>query len=321
MHFKAISIGYAVPRTDFDATIHSVFHSAINLRLNKGGNLLTLVTSNEADLPQGIRVDTPDDFSFEIFRAGESVTCRDDILRFASSALTIDLRGAESFSCALSALHVDMTLPSVAEAWRCVWQALNERQIQLNAEIIAQDLFRSDETIRSGVPHKAGEAMRGIFAATRQFDLAAASSLNALIGLGAGLTPSGDDLLVGYLAGLWCTVRDRPERLQFVSDLGKEINRLSQQTTDISRTYLYHASRGQVSSRLADLAEKICQGEKSDRLFAAAKSAMQVGHTSGLDTVTGLLIGLVAWEAQSPLSLICSSLYIPNTNNEQQKMF
>ena len=301
MHLNAISIGYAVPRTDFDATVHSVFHSAINLNLNGGKSLLTLVTSSEADLPQGIRVDTPDDFSFEIFRTGESVTCQGDILRFASSVLTIDLHGAESFSCDLSALQADITRPSVATAWRLVWQALNERQIQSNAEIIAQDLFRSDETIRAGVPRKAGEAMRGLFAATLQFDLAAASSFNALIGLGAGLTPSGDDLLVGYLAGLWCSVRDGPERLRFVSDLGKEINRLSHQTNDISQTYLYHASRGQVSSQLADLAEEICRGENSDRLFAAAKSAMHVGHTSGLDTVTGLLIGLVAWETQAPV--------------------
>ena len=53
--------------------------------------------------------------------------------------------------------------------------------------------------------------------------------------------------------------------------------------------------------RLADLAEEICRGENSDRLFAVAQSAMQVGHTSGMDAVTGLLVGLVAWEVQSPV--------------------
>ena len=295
MVLKAISIGDAVPRMDFDATVHSVFRSAINLRLNNGDNLLTLVTSSEADLPQGIRVDSPADFSFEIFHAGEPMTCRDDTLRFASSALTIDLRGAESFICDLPSLQADMANPSAATAWQRVWQALNERQVQSQAEIIAQDLFRFDETIRAGVPRKAGEAMRGLFAATRQFDLAAASSLDGLVGLGSGLTPSGDDLLVGYLAGLWCSVLDKSERKQFVSDLGKVVVHLSQQTNDISRTYLYHATRGQVSSRLADLAEAICCGENSDRLLTTVESAMQVGHTSGMDAVTGLLIGLAVW--------------------------
>lgn len=286
-----MSIGYAVPRTDFDAAVHSVFKSALNLRLTGESNLLTLVTSNEADLPQGIRVDTPDDFSFEKFQRDERVACRDDILCFASSALTIDLREAGSFICNLSAL----TRPFEATAWRYVWQALNERQIQSNAEIIAQDLFRSDETIRAGVPRKAGEAMRRLFDATRQYNLTDTSSVRALIGLGAGLTPSGDDLLVGYLTGLWCSVLDKSERIQFVTTLGKAIIDLSHQTNDISRAYLYHAALGQVSNRLANLAEAICRGENSDRLLAIVESAMQVGHTSGMDAVTGLLIGLAVW--------------------------
>jgi hypothetical protein len=295
MYFKAISIGYAVPHTDFDATVHSVFQSAINLCLTRGSKLLTLVASSEADLPQGIRVDSPEDFSFEIFRAGEQVTCRDDLLCFASSSLTIELRGAGRWKCDLPALQADMTSPAVATAWRCAWQTLNERQTLLGSEIIAEDLFRTDETIRAGVPRKAGEAMRNLFEAARRYDLTSTSPVRPLIGLGAGLTPSGDDLLVGYLAGLWCTVWDKSERVQIVANLGKAIIRLSRQTNDISRTYLYHASRGQVSSRLAALAEAICRGENVDRLLDIAEAAMRVGHTSGMDAVTGLLIGLATW--------------------------
>jgi hypothetical protein len=294
MYLKAISIGDVVPHTDFDATVHSVFRSAVNLRLNRGNKLLTLVGSSEADLPQGIRVDTPDDFSFEICRAGEPVTCRDHILRFGS--LTIELRGARRWKCDLPSLQADMTNLAVATAWRCAWDALNERQMLVGAEIIAEDLFRSDGIIRASVPRRAGEAMRGLFDATRRYDhLNAPSSLRPLVGLGAGLTPSGDDLLVGYLAGLWCTVLDKSERVQFVSNLGKAVLRFSRQTTDISRTYLYHASRGQVSSRLADLAEALCRGENSDCLLTTAEFAMRVGHTSGMDAVTGLLIGLATW--------------------------
>ena len=289
MFLKAISIGDAVPHADFDAAVHSVFRSAVNLSPAKESNLLTLVTSSEADLPQGIRVDTPEDFSFEsgALRAGEPAACRDELLRFGP--LTIDLRGARRWKCDLPSLQADLTDPSVATAWRNAWDALNKRQVQLNAEIIAEDLFRSDETIR------AGAAMRGLLDATRRTDPAAPASVRPLIGLGSGLTPSGDDLLVGYLAGLWCAVRNSRERTQFVTGLGETVIRLSQRTNAISRTYLTHAARGQVSSRLADLAEAICRGENSDRLLAAAESAMQVGHTSGMDAVTGLLIGLVVW--------------------------
>ena len=292
MHIlNAISIGDAIPRADFDAAVHSVFRSAVNLSLAKESNLLTLVASSEADLPQGLRVDTPDGFSFEIIRVGDSAACRAGLLRLGS--LTIDLRAARRWACDLPSLQADPSNPAVASAWRIVWDALNARQIQWNAEIIAHDLFRSDSTLR------AGAAVRGLLEATQRFDSTAASSLDALIGLGSGLTPSGDDLLVGYLAGLWCAVSGKSERVQFASELGKEVIRLSGQTTDISRAYLYHAARGQVSSRLADLAEAICSGENSDRLLAVLESAMQVGHTSGMDAVTGLLIGLVAWNSHA----------------------
>ena len=292
MFLKAISIGDAVPHADFDAAVHSVFRSAVNLSPAKESNLLTLVASSEADLPQGIRVDTPEDFSFEsgALRAGEPAACRDELLRVGS--LTIDLRGARRWTCDLPSLRADLANPAVATAWRSVWDALNKRQIQLNAEIIAQDLFRSDETIRAGAPRKAGAAMRGLLDATRRTDPAASAAVRPLIGLGTGLTPSGDDLLVGYLAGLWCAVQDRRERALFLSSLGEAVIRLSRQTNAISRAYLTHATRGQVSSRLANLAEAICRGEDSERLLAAAELAMQVGHTSGMDAVTGLLVGL-----------------------------
>jgi hypothetical protein len=78
--------------------------------------------------------------------------------------------------------------------------------------------------------------------------------------------------------------------------LGEAVIHHSHQTNDISRTYLYHAARGQVSSLLANLAGAICHGESPDRLLEITEAAMQVGHTSGMDAVTGLLIGLTAWD-------------------------
>jgi hypothetical protein len=292
MRLKAISIGYAVPHTDFDAAVHSVFHSAVNLCFTRENKLLTVVAYSEADLPQGIRVDTPNNFSFEIFNAGEQVICRDNIMSIGS--LSIELCEARRWKCDLPSLRADMTSPKVTTAWLYAWQILNERQMLIGAEIIAQDLFGSDETIRAGVPRKASASLRSLFESTQRCDLTT-SPVRALIGLGSGLTPSGDDLLIGYLTGLWCTVQNSAERMQFISNLGKEVIQLSHQTNDISRTYLYHAAQGQVSSRLADLAEAICRGDSSDLICTKVESAMRVGHTSGMDAVTGLLAGLTVW--------------------------
>ena len=265
--------------------------------------MLTLVIASEADLPQGIRLDTPEGFSFEELQIGEPVVCRDGILQFESFPLTVQLRGARQWRCELSSLEADLKKPATADAWGIVWDALNRRQRHLHADIIADDLLRSNEPGKASLSRKAGKAMRELLYVTRKCDATATSAVKALIGLGSGLTPSGDDLLVGYMTGLWCTARDRNERTQFISSLGKTIIRLSVQTNDISRPYLYYAAQGQVSSHLVDLAEAISQGESRNRLLDIAEAAMSVGHTSGMEAVTGLLVGLGAWEGNHLLSI------------------
>ena len=300
MSFTAISIGYAVPTEGFDAAVHSAFQSALNLRLRGDDGLLTLLASSEGDLPQGIRLNTPKDFSFEDIQAGEAALCRDGILHFKNSSLAIQLNGARRWKCDLPALKFDPTNPAASAAWSLVWNALNKRQRLMGSEIVAEDLFHLSKWGQAGLLHRVSEAIRGLLHATRHYELTDASAVHSLIGLGSGLTPSGDDILVGYMAGLWCTVQESSERAQFISSLGKTIIQLSDKTNDISRTYLYHAVRGQISIRLANLAEAICRGDEPGQLQATAEINLLVGNTSGMDTVYGLLLGLNAWEGNQP---------------------
>ena len=274
----------------------------MNLRLNKVNRLLTLTVSSEDELPQGIRLDAPQGFTFEKFQAGEPAVCRDGILHLENPSLTIQLHGARRYECDLAALMIDMSNPAVSAAWRTVWDALNKRQRRSESEIIGEDLFSLDGSTGPSMLSRAGEAMRNLLDATRRYELTDSAAISALIGLGPGLTPSGDDLLVGYLTGLWCTGREKSERMQFIASLGKAILRSSRKTNDISRTYLYHAVRGQVSSRLANLAAAMARGEHSQSLLETAETAMKIGHTSGMDAVTGMLVGLAAWESDHPLS-------------------
>lgn len=296
MQLRAVSLGYAVPDESFDASIHSVFQSALNLRVNGEIHLLTLV-SGANDLPQGIRLDAPEMFSFGDyrvgdFRVGQLAICRDGILYFENNTLTIQLSGARRWKCDLPALGFDPAGPAASTAWSFVWKTLNERQRSSQVEIIAEELLTGSK--QEGVLHRASKAIRALRHATQQYQ-SNISAVEGLIGLGSGLTPSGDDLLVGYLAGLWCTAQARSERMQYISSFGETIISLSSKTNDISRTYLYHAAQGQVSSRLANLAEAISQGMNHERLSKIAEASFKVGHTSGMDAVTGLLIGLTAW--------------------------
>jgi hypothetical protein len=149
--------------------------------------------------------------------------------------------------------------------------------------------------------HPSPHAIPTLLHATRDFQLEdAKASIMSLIGLGPGLTPSGDDFLVGYLAGLWATAGHSPSRTQFVGALGAEISAAARNTNEISGAYLRSAATGHVSEPIAKLAQQLKQANDMRNVRAATQAALQVGHTSGTDGVLGLLLGCLAWQCPAP---------------------
>ena len=298
---RAISLGSAVPRLSFETTVHSAFRSAANLQLVGEAALLTLLLSGQGDLPQGIRVEAPERFTFEDLAVGTAGSCRDGVLTLGRS-IVVDLRHGNYWECDLSTLDADMTDPAVGAAWRCVWHALSERRERSAYALLDGGLPHEVRGHQSIVVQQMRQAVRRMLDATEEFDLAGMQAAGSLVGLGPGLTPGGDDLLTGYLAGLWCATRGKVERRDFVSAVGDLVIRFSNRTNDIGRTYLGHAARGQVASLLVDLAAAICRGENRARVLACAEGAVDVGHTSGMAAVHGLLLGLQAWDGHHLLA-------------------
>ena len=296
MQVIAVSLGYAVPNGDFDASVHSVFHSSLNLNARGVNGLLTVTGPAPFDLPQGIRLQGRQGLDFRELTPGAPATCRDGRLSLPESALRIDLRRARRWACDLAAMEVDLGDPPEALAWECAWEALNAHQRQEGAEIVGADLLQSGCPNGSTTADHIGQALRRLLLATRKHGRAATDAARALLGLGNGLTPTGDDLLVGFLAGLWCTLRDIPARQRSLADLAKAVRDRSVGTNDISRTYLLHAARGQVSSHLMETARAIRAGAPTHRIHRHIGLSARIGHASGLESLTGLLLGLAAWD-------------------------
>ncbi len=106
----------------------------------------------------------------------------------------------------------------------------------------------------------------------------ASEELVSLIGLGVGLTPSGDDFLCGVLAGLILTGNSDQT---FTSILKERISLRLNNTNDISRTFLRCALSSHFSKPIKDL------------VFPASAEDIQasfeaVGHTSGFDSLCGI---------------------------------
>jgi hypothetical protein len=110
-----------------------------------------------------------------------------------------------------------------------------------------------------------------------------------LIGLGPGLTPSGDDYLGGLLIALSLIGRTRlRDRLwQALEPL------LVRRTGDISRAHLAAAAGGLGNSALHAVLCAILAG-RTDVISVAVASIAGVGHTSGWDALAGSIAGLRA---------------------------
>lgn len=106
-----------------------------------------------------------------------------------------------------------------------------------------------------------------------------------LMGLGIGLTPSGDDALVGMLAALWAE-RGRTRGVDAVARL---VDRRPPLTTEASLTYLRLACGGEFSRPVLDLVQALRQ---RSGVHHAVQHVAHIGHSSGADLLAGLAVAI-----------------------------
>ncbi len=300
MRLNALSAGVETPTMCFSGVVHSIFHQACNLGLENDA-VLTLVSSEKGNLSQGIRLGTPPAFTFlDRLRVGQPFACRGGILRISGSELSVDLRTASLWHIDLKGLRIDLHQPDRAQAWAVAWLELVKHRS--GSGISAMITGIPEPSPHPGIlpiqtlVKRAVQTVPVLIDATRKLQVDdAITAFRPLIGLGPGLTPSGDDFIVGYLAGLWSTAGSDSSRLRFLSLLGASLSRAAAGTNAISRTYIKSAGNGNVSEPIATLAQRVGQAKSMDSVREAARTALQVGNTSGTDGVLGLLFGCIAW--------------------------
>jgi hypothetical protein len=138
-------------------------------------------------------------------------------------------------------------------------------------EIEAQLLLSAQEPARLFV--------QGLLRVDEELCRAAARRLT---GLGAGLTPDGDDFMMGCILALWASWAGEgvEQSANWVSlDAGPR-------TTPLAAAWLRAASRGECSDRWHDLLQAILI-ENEENIRSAARAIIQQGHTSGASALAG----------------------------------
>ena len=113
-----------------------------------------------------------------------------------------------------------------------------------------------------------------------------ARTLQSLSGLGQGLTPAGDDFLIGVLAA--CTRFPHSGMDSLRKELGNAITKTLDSCTWLSKALLACAAEGEFSPSIHD----ILTAQRDTDLARAVSAGIAWGHTSGADTLGGILWAL-----------------------------
>ena len=150
--------------------------------------------------------------------------------------------------------------------------------------------------------HRASALREAVAAIERDDPERFAIAASRLLGVGGGLTPSGDDVVGGMLFGLhvlYSAAGDDAAARRWSAAGLVILNRAELRTHAISAALLKDLALGQTYDALHDLANALFQADTSAThsealacATACARAVTAIGHSSGWDMLTGFLASL-----------------------------
>ena len=245
-------------RTPRTGRVHSVFTHAVNLNL--GEEMWTVVAPGGPDAAFTVRLSGAARPGGLGLRIGDPVYVRSGHVRVGPAV--IDTRTAARW------------LP---RRYDVGLHGLGERVADLEAAA-RHVAWEGSWTLAGAITAALAPCGRG--------DLDAA--VRRAVGRGPGLTPAGDDVLVGILAVLTAPGA-AAGRAPAADRLRAALAPALPGTTEISRALLGQASRGHVSRPVWELTSTVLSGRAAAASARARADVLATGATSGGDTCAGLV--------------------------------
>ena len=262
---KAVSMAPAARHwladTSQPAILH-VFDTACNL-INERKEVLSLATQQIGDGPFNLVVGR--DVLFSAFLSIRSpITIHPD--HMVLGRLVIDTSNAK-----LWFPHPD-------------WEKLHGRARQIVAQVASLPIDRYRPLLPEAV---LTDLLASISTANIPSSVSAAAQL---AGLGPGLTPAGDDFIMGAILAAWVL-----HPVDVAQRIAEEIaNIAAPLTTSLSAAWLKSAGRGEAGILWHNLFEALISSNRV-LLRETVEELQAVGHTSGADALAGFFGTLIAY--------------------------
>ncbi|MFJ8065102.1 DUF2877 domain-containing protein [Psychrobacillus sp. NPDC096426] len=266
--------------------VHSRFSNGFNIKM--GDSLVFIGNNKNGLLPFGIHLREEDTLSaVTSVNNGDPVTWNKRTNSIELPGAIICLEKGKSFKNELTTLKSSMIFKDSFKRF-CLQVNEIENQTGLNVSIREfLNKYVAGEQEWHGVEPN---LIMLLEAAESSDEFLIEKVLRYFLGRGQGLTPSGDDMIVGLLAFDAVSHFLSPRFYQKASELieGESI------TTDVAREYLRYALKREYSSTVSDMVNVLASGNANnfEKVF---HDLIGVGHSSGLDTILGIIIGMLVF--------------------------
>lgn len=268
--------------------VHSIFKNVVNFEYR--GKLISIQNSNVPKGPLSISIKETINFLDLPIKMEDVITVKKDVIYIGSISVNIERPLIWDPSLKYYSLLLCNNKKHTNKIKSLV--ILNGKSGGIKEEvlsIIAGDSYKTyDDKNKSNVV-KVLEEVYFDFYNKNQID--AAIKLSSLIGYGAGLTPAGDDFLVGVMSVLHHCKLSSIGISEFYEKLCSEILKNSYKTTMVSKTFLEEGTCARFSESFHKLYEAMWS-VNSEELYKAVISMMSIGHSSGTDGLCGVLWAL-----------------------------
>jgi hypothetical protein len=251
-----------------------VFGNACNLLADQ--RLITIVTSDRCDGPTVVRVRSGPDIDLKCrFTAGDVGALAQARLHICGTA--VDWHSATVWT------------PEVFQP------PANNRQTAAHVALAESFVSRHRKMYPTVLDTAAVDTVNALEQACTQHNSTLAAPLaQKLVGWGEGLTPAGDDFLVGWLAGLHVLAGHADSRAFFVA-VGDAIVRRLHATPLLSAQPLRLAVDGHCNADLHKVRAMLLASASPQGLSQALDRVLHTGATSGAATLAGLLSAIRSW--------------------------
>jgi len=266
--------------------VHSVFVNGLNILM--GDSLIFIGNKKSGRLPFGIHLQEDISNIVSLVKNREPVYWDEEASLLQFQQMSISIKEGKSFKNKVVPLRSNTDLQIGFE--RLLSHLSSIKQLT-GLDIDISDFIKKFDYVNYNNYSDTEKSIINLIHVAMSDDLyLIEKTLRYFLGRGKGLTPSGDDLLVGFLA--FNSISNFVSSF-FYNQLSALIeNELI--TTDVSKEYLRYALRHEFSSTVTDMVNIL--SDSNDNFQEVVEGLLEVGHSSGLDTLFGILIGLLAFK-------------------------